>query len=167
MTYDSLSGFIERLKRELNEKISRQQEINRKMSLEGEYHGGFLVPQDALFAEAHVVCEWSVGKEYHDKVRGIILLPPPMFGAVLLYRMSENEFCLKVFSYATYEERFSSWSEMKNFCFAWGFLQPPYIKDGTHADDFVVRLKKLDEAMELTELPVCSTVKNDENEEES
>lgn len=167
MTYDSLSGFIERLKRELNEKIAKQQEINRKISSEGIYYGGFIIPGDDLFTEAHAICEWSVGKEYHDKVRGIILLPPPMFGSVFLYRINEHEFCLKVFSYATYEERFNSWSEMKNFCFAWGFLQPPYVKDGLHADEFVSRLKKLDEAMELTELPVCSTVKVDENEKES
>lgn len=166
MTFDSLSGFIEKLKCDASEKIAKQQEINHKMSSKEFYYGGFIIPEDALFAEAHPVCEWSVGQEFHDKVRAIILLPPPMFGAVLLYRLSDTEFCLKVFSYSTFEARFDSWSEMKNFCFAWGILQPPYMKDNSNADIFVNRLCKLDKAMELTELPVCSIVKKMEDTEE-
>ena len=147
MNYDPLAGFMEWLKKEASEKTAKQQELNRKISSDETYYGGFITAKDALFEEALNVCQWDIGKECEDKARGIILLPPPMFGAAVLYRIDENEYCLKVFSFATYEKRFPSWSELKNFCFSWGFLQPPYMKDKNNPVDFAERLKILDTVM--------------------
>ena len=162
MNYNPLSGFVEQLKAEAEAKISRQNDFNHKIQQQGKYFAGFITCKDSLFPEAFEICEWDVGKEYHDKARALILLPPPVFGSIVLYRFNESKYGLKVFSYATYEANFDSWAEMKNFCFAWGFLQPPYIKNGNTSAEFAKCLKELDEVMALEKVPAVELVEEKE-----
>ena len=158
LKYEPFAGFLEQLKKEANEKITLQQDLTRKVFREGVYYGGFLLPKDDLFAEALPICEWSVGKRYHDNARVILLLPSPVYGAIIMYRISESEYCLKVYTCSTYEKCFDSWDEMKNFCFAWGLLQPPYTNE--YPFEFAERLKEMDKAMK-SEVP--EIYKADEN----
>ena len=154
MNYNPLSGFIEKLKAEAETRNSKQNDFNHKIQQQRKYFPGFITCKDSLFPEIFEICEWEVGKEYHNKARALILLPPPVFGSIVLYRFNESKYVLKVFSYTTYEANFNSWAEMKNYCFAWGFLQPPYTKNNNTLTEFTKCLTELDEVMATDNISV-------------
>lgn len=151
--YANKELFLREMKSRRETQLTRQRDFLASVR-NGKYRGGFIIPQDEDFQDALVCYEWDCVSEYHDKARAIIYLPEPDYGAVVLYRLSADNYCMKALTGYTMEKVFPSWDNMKNLCISWGLLIPP-VGDitGNSFEDFTERLHMLDIAMRMESLP--------------
>lgn len=157
ISYFSCNGFAAEVKRRREEQAKKQADFIHNMS-KGKFRGGFILPQDGDFEEALDCFQWDCVNEYRENARAIVALRDPDYGSVILYRINDNEYCVKALIGYTMGQAFKSWDEMKNYCFSWGIFNPPVgdLSNGVRItpEDYIKRLALLDEAMAMKTRPV-------------